>query len=154
MLRETAYYQSPVGWLEIVVQNQRLISLAFARQKKTTSTQQSSTLIKTIQQQLAEYFAKKRKTFDVPYELNGTPFQKKVWQALTRIPHGTTASYKDVAVTIDNPKAMRAVGQANNKNHISIIVPCHRVIGANKALVGYAGGLRKKLWLLNHEKSF
>ncbi len=101
--------------------------------------------------QLIEYFNGKRKTFDLPYKLNGTDFQKKVWSALCDIPYGETRSYKDIAIAVGNPKASRAIGMANNKNPITVIVPCHRVIGASGKLVGYAGGLAMKEFLLKME---
>ena len=101
--------------------------------------------------QLDEYFAGKRKVFDIPLNLCGTKYQKKVWNVLTTIPYGETRSYKDIAAITGNKKASRAVGGANNKNQIAIRVPCHRVIGANGKLTGYAGGLDKKKWLLEHE---
>lgn len=103
--------------------------------------------------QLQEYFDRKRKTFDIQLDLNGTPFQKMVWQKLTDIPYGELYSYKKVAQMIGAPKAVRAVGGANNKNPIPIIIPCHRVIGSNGALVGYGGGLDKKKILLSIEQA-
>lgn len=101
--------------------------------------------------QLEEYFLGKRKIFDLPLEFNGTDFQKSVWRSLLEIPYGKSATYKDIAKMIGNEKAVRAVGGANNKNKIMIVVPCHRVIGSNGKLVGYAGGLEKKAFLLNLE---
>lgn len=101
--------------------------------------------------QLTEYFEGSRKTFDVPLAAKGTDFQKQVWQALTQIPFGETWSYQDLANTIGNPKAVRAVGLANGKNPISVIVPCHRVIGKSGKLTGYAGGLERKEALLKLE---
>ncbi|MDP2574218.1 methylated-DNA--[protein]-cysteine S-methyltransferase [Vibrio penaeicida] len=101
--------------------------------------------------QLTEYFDGGRKTFDVPLAAKGTDFQKQVWQALTQIPFGETWSYQDLANTIGNPKAVRAVGLANGKNPISVIVPCHRVIGKSGKLTGYAGGLERKEALLKLE---
>lgn len=101
--------------------------------------------------QLKEYFAGKRFTFDIPLHLFGTAFQKKVWNALLTIKYGTTVSYKDIAMQIGAPKAVRAVGGANNQNPIPIIIPCHRVIGSNGAMVGYGGGLEKKECLLQLE---
>ena len=103
--------------------------------------------------QVIEYLDKKRKWFDFSYEPSGTVFQKKVWQALCDIPYGETCSYKDIAIAIGNPKASRAVGMANNKNPITIVIPCHRVIGSNGNLVGYAGGISMKKALLNLEKT-
>ncbi|WP_404344109.1 methylated-DNA--[protein]-cysteine S-methyltransferase [Pseudoalteromonas mariniglutinosa] len=102
-------------------------------------------------EQLNEYFAKQRQEFTVPLDTQGTPFQQAVWQALSDVPFGTVKSYGDIARTINKPKAVRAVGAANGKNPISIIVPCHRIIGANGKLTGYAGGIERKQWLLTHE---
>jgi methylated-DNA-[protein]-cysteine S-methyltransferase len=101
--------------------------------------------------QLAEYFAGQRRHFDLPLALRGTPFQEQVWQALTEIPYGATWSYGQLAERIGNPRAVRAVGLANGRNPISILVPCHRVIGADGSLTGYGGGLERKRWLLAHE---
>ena len=104
-------------------------------------------------EQLEAYFDKKLKDFDLDLDLYGTPFQQKVWRALYDIPFGETKSYKEIAQVIQAPKAVRAVGGAINRNPLAIIVPCHRVIGSNGALVGYAGGLDKKKHLLNHEEA-
>ena len=104
--------------------------------------------------QIQEYLAGKRRIFDFPYTLSGTPFQEKVWSALCHIPYGQTCSYKDIAMAIGNPKASRAVGMANNKNPITIVVPCHRVIGAKGTLVGYAGGIPMKQSLLGLESKW
>lgn len=103
--------------------------------------------------QLNEYFAGERTDFDVTLAAQGTVFQQAVWQALIAVPFGHTQSYSDIANALSNPKAVRAVGAANGKNPISIIVPCHRIIGANGKLTGYAGGLARKQWLLEHEGS-
>lgn len=108
-------------------------------------------LIRKTYEQLCEYFDGKRKTFDLPLKIEGTPFQKKVWQALTEIPYGETRTYKEIACAVGNEKACRAVGLANNKNPIGIIVPCHRVVGSNGKLKGYAGGLEAKQFLLDLE---
>lgn len=101
--------------------------------------------------QLSAYFAKTRHEFDLPIDVKGTEFQTSVWKALQSIPYGQTVSYLDIAKHIGNPKAVRAVGLANGKNPIAIVVPCHRVIGSNKTLTGYAGGLARKQFLLNLE---
>src|SRR4029077_11798180 len=106
-----------------------------------------------IREQLADYFAGKRREFDVPIKLAGTPFQLRVWQELVRIPCGTTITYAQLAQRIGKPTASRAVGHANGRNPISIIVPCHRVIGADRKLMGYAGGVDKKQWLLAWERT-
>jgi len=108
-------------------------------------------LLETLKNQLAEYFAGMRKTFDVPLDLAGTEFQRTVWQGLCTIPYGSTISYAALAQRIANPRAIRAVGLANGRNPVSIIVPCHRVIGANGSLTGYSGGLANKRYLLDLE---
>ncbi len=108
-------------------------------------------LIKQAKKQLFEYFERKRKIFDLPLLKEGTPFQISVWNALEKIPYGETRSYKDIAIAIDNQKAVRAVGMANNRNKIAIFIPCHRVIGADGKLVGYSGGLHIKRFLLELE---
>jgi methylated-DNA-[protein]-cysteine S-methyltransferase len=101
--------------------------------------------------QLAEYFAGRRSTFDLPLRPRGTPFQRAVWDALRAIPWGETRSYAEIARAVGRPTAVRAVGAANGRNPLAIVVPCHRVIGAGGALTGYAGGLEAKRWLLGHE---
>ncbi len=112
----------------------------------------TSTFSDTVARELEEYFTGERKTFTFAFHGEGTPFQEKVWQALCQIPYGETRSYKEIAIAVGNPKGSRAVGMANNRNPISIVVPCHRVIGANGKLVGYAGGLEIKDKLLQLEK--
>lgn len=109
-------------------------------------------LLKEADRQLREYFSGQRKEFALPLLLRGTDFQKKVWQALCEVPFGQTASYQEIAQRIGSPKACRAVGQANHHNPVSIIVPCHRVIGKNGALTGYGGGMEMKQYLLTLEK--
>jgi methylated-DNA-[protein]-cysteine S-methyltransferase len=101
--------------------------------------------------QLGEYFAGERRCFELPLAARGTPFQRQVWAALTRIPYGETTSYAAIAQAVGRPRAVRAVGAANGKNPLAIVVPCHRVIGADGTLTGYAGGLPIKRWLLDHE---
>ncbi len=111
-----------------------------------------SPTLKKVCQQLLEYLQGKRKEFTVKIALEGTAFQKKVWEAMQHIPYGETCSYKDIAIAIGNPKAAIAIGQAARKNPVAIIIPCHRVIGANGDLKGYAGRIEIKEWLLNLEK--
>jgi methylated-DNA-[protein]-cysteine S-methyltransferase len=113
----------------------------------------NKTFFKEAKRQLEAYFSGKLKSFDLKLAPEGTKFQKSVWKALCEIPYGETRTYKDIAVSIGNPKAYRAVGLANNRNPIAIIVPCHRVIGTNGKLIGYASGLDVKLFLLEHERS-
>ena len=114
---------------------------------------QENALLLELEKQLKEYFAKERKEFTLPITLVGTPFQEEVWKVLQTIPYGETRTYKEQAIAVRNPKGVRAVANANSKNRLSIIVPCHRVIGSNGTLTGYAGGLSRKEFLLNLEKS-
>ncbi len=153
-------YPSPLGNMLIIEENNSLTHLNLSDSKilldgfsKDSITQKETPLICSVKTQLEEYFQGKRKIFDLPLSPFGTPFQQKVWNALCTIPYGETRSYKEIATQIGNPKGCRAVGMANNRNPIMIIIPCHRVIGSNGSLVGYAGGLRTKEWLLAHEKS-
>jgi methylated-DNA-[protein]-cysteine S-methyltransferase len=108
-------------------------------------------LLARTRQELAAYFAGTRTTFDIPLDPAGTPFQQRVWEALCAIPYGTTRSYSELARRLGDLRATRAVGAANGRNPIPIIVPCHRVVGANGALTGFGGGLDRKRWLLEHE---
>ncbi|RSL30522.1 methylated-DNA--[protein]-cysteine S-methyltransferase [Salibacterium salarium] len=115
------------------------------------SMEQDFKKLQSVTEQLHEYFAGERKTFDIALDLYGTPFQRSAWQALKQIPYGETRSYKQIAEVIGSPKAVRAIGSANNKNPVSIIVPCHRVIGSNGKMVGYGSGIDKKEHLLKME---
>ena len=142
------YVESPIGTLEITASNSGLISLYFKPRSQTVC---ANTITKAAQTQLAEYFNGTRKVFDLQLDTHGTAFQKAVWQQLLRIPYGEVRSYLDIARGLNNDKAVRAVGAANGRNPVSIIVPCHRVIGNNGKLTGYAGGLERKAWLLQHE---
>lgn len=116
-------------------------------------TDERSAFSDLVEKQVQEYLAGERRSFDIKYELEGTDFQKKVWNALTQIPYGETRSYKEVAEMIGNSKASRAVGMANNRNPLMMIIPCHRVIGADGSLTGYAGGLEMKHYLLELERN-
>ena len=150
-------YHSPIGWLEIVATTTGIYSLYFYDEQpapdSATPDPATAALLDTAQHQIAEYFAGQRHTFDLPLDLHGTSFQLKVWQELLNIPYGKTISYLDLARALNNEKAIRAVGGANGRNPVSLIVPCHRVIGNNGKLVGYGGGLWRKEWLLNHEQT-
>lgn len=146
------YYDSPIGILEISTTEEVLISILYVDEKKE-NTYKPDILKETIKQ-LEEYFNGDRKEFDIRFKLKGTEFQEKVWNALTEIPYGDTVSYKYIATRVGNEKAVRAVGNTNGRNIINIVVPCHRVIGANKKLTGYGGGLDRKQWLLQHEEKF
>ncbi|HEY5561129.1 MAG TPA: methylated-DNA--[protein]-cysteine S-methyltransferase [Clostridiaceae bacterium] len=146
------YYNSPIGILEIITSDNAIISAMFIEDMKEITSE--SQILKEAIKQFDEYFKGTRKDFDIKCEIGGTEFQKKVWKALMEIPYGVTMSYKEMAIAIGNIKATRAVGNANSKNIISIIIPCHRVIGSDKSLTGYAGGLNRKKWLLEHEMEF
>jgi methylated-DNA-[protein]-cysteine S-methyltransferase len=141
----SAYYNSPIGILKIKATNDALTDIHYVREQGESTP--NNIIAKAIKQ-LEEYFAGKRTTFDIPLAPSGTEYREKIWQALTTIPYGKTTSYKDIATLTGNPKASRAVGGANNKNPISIIIPCHRVVGASGRMVGYAGGVDKKEFLL------
>jgi len=144
-------YDAPFGPLYIETDKSHITKISFSDQGENGTTPQPTDLAKKLFNQLDQYFKGTLKKFDLPLKLSGTPFQKNVWDALTQIPYGQTQSYKDVAQQINNVKAVRAVGGANNKNPISIVIPCHRVIGITGKLVGFGGGLDTKSWLLNHE---
>lgn len=147
-------YDSPIGKLTIIENCNFITSIVFGKKNiPKDSTFLETKLIKKCFLELEEYFNGIRKEFTIPTFLVGTPFQKKVWLALKNIPYGETRSYKDIAILIGSPKASRAIGNANNKNPIPIIYPCHRVIGKNGKLVGYAAGLDKKIFLLNLENN-
>lgn len=151
--------QSPVGPLYLVASTKGLQGIFWKKQSVSMAkslndkTPQIKTLARTVSQ-LAEYFTGKLEEFDIPFDIEGTPFQKQVWQQLSKIPFGKTCSYKDIAIKIKNPKAVRAVGTANGSNPICIIIPCHRVIAADGSIGGYAGGLSIKRQLLALEKRY
>lgn len=140
---------TPVGTLFIQASAQGISKVDFVEAEPTKT--RPNELTAGCKQQLRAYFEGKRKTFDLPLDQRGTDFQRSVWKKLTEIPFGQAVSYRDIAEMVGNRKAVRAVGAANGSNPIAIIVPCHRVIGADRALTGYAGGLQRKAWLLKHE---
>lgn len=146
------YYKSKIGYFKIKIENDILTELDKVSQKQ--ENENSSKILPELIKQLDEYFEGKRKNFTIPYKTKGTPFQEKVWQELKNIPYGKTRSYKEIAIKVGCPKGYRAVGLANNKNKISIIIPCHRVIGANKKLIGYSGGIETKKSLLELEQKY
>jgi len=145
------YFESPIGIIEIRANEKSIIALDFC---ETPSSSTPSPILDSAKIQLNEYFEGTRQLFDLNIKLNGTNFQKSVWDKLLNIPYGQTCSYHDIARRINNPKAVRAVGAANGKNPIALLVPCHRVIGSNGTLTGYAGGLERKAWLLAHEATY
>ena len=149
-MKGTAIYPSPMGDIQLDWEDGAVTALKNA--DRAAKADVPNELTRLVFRQLDEYFAGTRKAFDFPYRLHGTPFQERVWAALREIPYGETRSYKDIAVMIGKPGGSRAVGMANNRNPVAIIVPCHRVIGHDGSLTGYAGGLDVKQWLLEHEK--
>jgi methylated-DNA-[protein]-cysteine S-methyltransferase len=154
-----AYKQikTPVGRLTLVANDLSLVAIHWEDEDRTDSDEATPAdchpILAEAERQLSDYFAGRRTTFDLPLDPAGTPFQKKVWQALTRIPFGRTVSYGDIAASIGSPTACRAVGAANGRNPIPIVVPCHRVIGASGKLTGFAGGLENKSILLTLERA-
>lgn len=162
-----AYVESPIGRLLLQSDGEALTGVSMdvpdaaaptepVDRSPATSAQRwrhdaSGGVLPLASRQLDEYFAGTRRDFDLPLRLQGTPFQQRVWAVLTEIPYGVTWSYGQLAKRINNPNASRAVGLANGRNPISILVPCHRVIGADGSLTGYGGGVERKRWLLAHE---
>ena len=162
-------YNSPIGPIEIQATDTAVSRVEFAGEQSGANEEESGErgsscfsspmqpgahpLLAEAQRQLDAYFAGGLRSFDLPLELDGTPFQRQVWQQLLSVDYGQTASYQDIAHAIDNPKAVRAVGAANGRNPVAIIVPCHRIIGSGgrPKLTGYGGGLWRKEWLLRHE---
>ena len=162
-------YDSPIGPIEIHATDTAVSKVEFAGEQSGESEEQSGEkstssssspmppgahpLLEEVQRQLAAYFGGDLRCFDLPLALDGTPFQRQVWQQLLSVGYGHTASYQAIAHAIDNPKAVRAVGAANGRNPVAIIVPCHRIIGSGgrPKLTGYGGGLWRKEWLLRHE---
>lgn len=163
MQTEIIFYKCPVGVLEIRSNSSAITHVLFVNSEwkgrtvdetQLDFTATPSTIIQQCITQLNEYFAGQRLVFDVAMAQPGTAFQQTVWAALQHIPYGQTISYLELSKRLNNIKAIRAVGTANGNNNISIIVPCHRVIGSNGSLVGYGGDLWRKKWLLQHEAKF
>ncbi len=152
-IENVIFFSSPIGSIRIVGTDEFISGVHFHDDILEISYG-SSPLLKECKNQLQAYFDGKLKEFDLPLKFEGTEFQISVWQALQQIPYGETASYLQIAKKIDRPRAVRGVGGANHRNPISIIVPCHRVIGANGKLVGYGGGMWRKQWLLEHEMKY
>lgn len=151
-MKNTILFSSPLGFVGISELGGFITDIFFENDAECDDLSKTTPLLESAKKQLLEYFSGNLQTFDLPIKENGTDFQRKVWEALRKIPYGETRSYKQVAEMIGNPKASRAVGMANNKNPIAIVTPCHRVIGSSGKLVGYAGGLDIKEKLLQLEK--
>ena len=151
MKTATFYQSSPLGWLALHETNGKLTRIAFV--EEPSDGQVGSEMLRSVAAQLAQYFAGTRRKFDVPLAAFGTTFQQRVWRALQTVGFGESTSYGAIATEIGQPTAARAVGAANGKNPWPIIVPCHRIIGSNGALTGYAFGTQRKAWLLDFERS-
>ena len=151
----TSTIESPIGPLTLIARDGVLTDLSMRQQRHGSPPPDDAVTddpwFKGIADQLDAYFVGELSSFDVAMNLVGTPFQRSVWSRLCEIPYGETISYGELAERVGNPKASRAVGLANGRNPIAIIVPCHRVIGADGSLTGYGGGLERKTWLLEHE---
>ena len=147
----TSYYASPVGQLKLQCSDQHLHAVLFVDEEEESAESDDHEILDRCRQQLEGYFSGTRKSFELPLGQTGTVFQQKVWDLLVKIPFGKTISYNELSKQYGDLKAIRAVASANGRNNMSIIVPCHRVIGSNHSLTGYAGGLWRKKWLLEHE---
>ena len=150
----SARITSPIGMLTLTSNGSALTQLLIARENETDSEQvppEADVVLADAREQLDAYFDMRLTRFDLPLEPRGTDFQRRVWDSLRAIPFGETISYAELARRIDNPKAVRAVGAANGRNPLMIVVPCHRVIGADGSLTGFGGGIDRKRWLLDHE---
>ncbi|MCX6529166.1 MAG: methylated-DNA--[protein]-cysteine S-methyltransferase [Actinobacteria bacterium] len=143
---------SPRGLTGVQFENDIVERFVVAESFSAKEREQAAGYIATAEAQLSEYFARQRTVFAVQLDLLGTPFQVEVWNLLARIPYGETTSYGQQAKWVGRPAAVRAVGGANGRNPVAIVLPCHRVIGANGSLTGFGGGVERKIWLLEHEK--
>lgn len=150
-MKKIFYYDTKIGKIAIAEEDGQITNICFKNRPTPKAQIEETELIKKCAKQLRDYFEGKCREFDLPLNPQGTEFMKKVWGALRQIPYGQTRSYKDIAEVIGHKLAYRAVGMANNKNPIPIIIPCHRVIGTNKKLVGFAAGLEVKEYLLKVE---
>lgn len=149
---ERAFLKTPIGYLEVTCSEKGVQTLTFL-DFRVRSHKTPHRLVEPVRQ-LKDYFSGNLKTFDLPIDLTGSEFQMSVWKEVMKIPFGETITYHELARRIGNPDAFRAVGGANGKNPLSVIIPCHRVIGADNRLTGYAFGLWRKKWLLEHESAF
>jgi len=151
-----SYVDSPIGQLVLTGDAKQITALHLPEAKRAPTVpadaERNDAVLQYATRQLNEYFAGKRREFQLRLNASGTDFQRRVWDAVYAIPYGTTASYRDIAEAVGSPKAVRAVGMANGRNPIPLIVPCHRIVGADGSLTGYGGGLPTKRWLLDHEQ--
>lgn len=154
----STYYNSPVGWLKISGGDSCIYEVLFCPDESEpipfNQPHQTTAVLQQCMDELQEYFDGNRRNFEVPVHQEGTVFQQRVWNELTKIPYGSTINYMELSKRIGDIKAIRAAASTNGRNRIAILIPCHRVIGSNRDLVGYAGGLPNKRWLLQHEAKF
>jgi AraC family transcriptional regulator of adaptative response/methylated-DNA-[protein]-cysteine methyltransferase len=163
----TAHFETPLGLMVAGAAEEGICLLEFSDRRmlnteykdltrllKTTIEEGENKHTRAIRKQLRQYFAGKRKEFTVPLLTPGTAFQQAVWKELQKIPFGSTRSYQEQAEVLNKPDAVRAIANANGMNRISIVIPCHRVIGSDGSLTGYGGGLKRKKWLLDHERKY
>lgn len=148
-MRHNDYFDSPLGLMEFKASESGITQVIFCGHQTTQVVENA--LTKECKSQLAAYFSGQRHVFDLPLDAKGTPFQQQVWHLIAQIPYGDTWTYGDIANGLNKPNAVRAVGGATGRNPLSIIVPCHRVMGASQKITGYAGGVARKHWLLKHE---
>jgi methylated-DNA-[protein]-cysteine S-methyltransferase len=146
------FYDTDIGKITIAEEDGYITHVLFSHENLPDSRVNETALLKDAHKQISEYLKGERRSFDLPLSPSGTEFQQRVWKALTGIPYGETVTYEDIARKVGNEKACRAVGMANNRNPISLIIPCHRVIGKNGKLTGYGGGLGIKEYLLKLER--
>ena len=164
---KTGYIETPLGLMIAGATEDGICLLEFSDRKmlhseykdltkrlKTSIEERESKHFRKLRREVKEYFEGRRKEFSIPLVTPGTEFQQRVWKELQNIPFGSTRSYQEQATALNNPDSVRAVANANGMNRISIIIPCHRVIGADGRLTGYGGGLRRKRWLIDHEKKY
>ncbi len=147
----TSYYSSPIGWVEITATHEGIASVLFTDKQTRAISENLPSYVTDCQTQLDEYFKGNRPVFDLPLIVKGTEFQMQVWEALAHIPYGKLTTYKALAHKLKNPAAIRAIGNANSRIRLCLIVPCHRVVGSDTNMVGYAGGVWRKEWLIEHE---
>lgn len=149
-----SHLKTPIGIIQINATESAIQSILFIDEENVLKSSEENNISKQAYNQLLEYFNKERTYFNLPLQLNGTDFQNKVWMTLQHIPFGKTISYLQLAINLGDEKCIRAAGMANGKNPFAIVIPCHRVIGKDGSLTGYAGGLWRKQWLLEHENAF
>lgn len=153
MTSPIAYLETPIGQLKIVGDGDALKMVIFTEGDEKESLEELTPIVANAKEQLKEYFEGKREKFDLELSPEGTDFQRSVWDELLKVPFGKTSTYAKQSIKLGDIKKIRAVGTANGKNPISIIIPCHRIIGSDGSLTGYAGGLHRKEWLLKHERA-